>query len=556
MEEFKMMALEKWITILLFSSLLAFFSSSHGSANDFSCQNVTEIPILECQALVAYYTSTNGEFWIFSMPYQGNDWLTTNTPCDWYGVDCTVGHVTSLDLNANLGLSNMEGTIPPELSDLSFLVNLSLSSYGLSGQIPPELGNLKNLRTLALRWNSLSGQIPAELGNLTALRKLILESTQLSGPLPSTLGNLIHLEVLAIENNNLTGSIPPELDNLSSLKGLYLRNNGLNGPIPATFGNLLSLQSMDMSSNHLDGTLPPQVGNLANLKSLRLHHNQLTGSIPSEFGMLNSLQYLDLSHNQLSGPLPPTLGNLSALFGLSLNNNLLTGSLPAELGQLSTLLSLYLQHNPMLKGSLPDSFLMLNVLTFYFSTTSVCTPPDPDFVAWLSNIYNLEDSGILCTPAIAVSASGGELTSYDGSVHITFPAGAFTNTTIVTYTQLLALQVANLAPINPFFSLEATQNGAVITHTLTPMTITVIYEDGYPVISGTIQLYRQENEVWTADGINHISDIDNHLLSQASFLTWYGVFGETNRNYLPIIMNLYDRIPASITKFELASSLQ
>ena len=70
------------------------------------CDTQTQIPSLECQALVALYTSTNG-------PSRGNntDWLQTDTPCSRYGVDCVNNHVYSIVLNGNF----LSGPIPTEI---------------------------------------------------------------------------------------------------------------------------------------------------------------------------------------------------------------------------------------------------------------------------------------------------------------------------------------------------------------------------------------------------------------------------------------------------------
>src|SRR5512135_2368276 len=55
----------------------------------FDCSNVTGVPYVECQALVALYNSTNGAGWTHQ-----DGWLATTTPCAWYGVTCAAGHVT------------------------------------------------------------------------------------------------------------------------------------------------------------------------------------------------------------------------------------------------------------------------------------------------------------------------------------------------------------------------------------------------------------------------------------------------------------------------------
>ena len=53
---------------------------------------------------------------------------------------------------------------------------LSLGGNELTGSIPPELGNLTNLIELILRENQLSGNIPSEIGSLTNLIFLDLYS--------------------------------------------------------------------------------------------------------------------------------------------------------------------------------------------------------------------------------------------------------------------------------------------------------------------------------------------------------------------------------------------
>ena len=126
----------------------------------FDCATQTEIPQVECEALVALYNSTDGDNW-------SNDdgWLVTNTPCGWAGVISGGGHVFDLNLSSN----ELNGSIPPDLGNCSNLESLDLSSNDLSSKIPPELGNLNNLTSLDLASNDLSGSIPPELGNLSNL---------------------------------------------------------------------------------------------------------------------------------------------------------------------------------------------------------------------------------------------------------------------------------------------------------------------------------------------------------------------------------------------------
>ena len=184
---------------------------------------ITEIPAIEHQALVALYESTNGAGWTNKV-----GWLETNTPCSWYGVHCEGGTVFGLNFDGN----RLAGSIPPELGDLRNLTYLVFQGNWLSGNIPVELGNLYRLRILELNDNYLSGPIPPQLGELSDLVALNLHNNQLSGSIPEALGNLTSLRDLYLHENELVGKIPEELGKLHDLREMFLRHNQLNGPVP------------------------------------------------------------------------------------------------------------------------------------------------------------------------------------------------------------------------------------------------------------------------------------------------------------------------------------
>ena len=249
------------------------------------CELVTEIPIIECNALAALYHSTKGSSWA-----NKTGWLITNTPCSWYGITCSGGSVTEVHVPGN----------------------------NLNGSIPPELGNLTNLEFLEFTYNSdLTGGIPPELGNLTNLKKLHLGFCRLSGSIPAELGSLSNLTGLDLENNDLSGSIPPVLGNLTTLTYLQLDINQLTGYIPTSLGNLINLTYFWLSDNLLTGPIPPEFGNLTKMESLVLGGNPLTGSVPPELGNLTQLKGLGLYSTLLTGPIPDTLLNLTVLHGIN-----------------------------------------------------------------------------------------------------------------------------------------------------------------------------------------------------------------------------------------------
>lgn len=309
------------------------------------CDQVSEIPRTECDTLALLYNETNGPNW-----RRNTNWLATDTPCSWYGVSCTNGRVTGLDLDrngltgplpaelANLTLleqllltkNELTESIPSTLGTLGRLQELQLDDNNLAGAIPPELGGLTSLQGLLLHENDLTGPIPSELGGLTRLQRLNLSNNRLTGPIPSELGGLTNLVYLFLHSNDLTGTIPPELAGLNRLQTLHLGNNGLTGTIPPGFGlpalgtqqtRLISLTELLLNGNALTGTIPPELGNLTSLELLALHRNQLTGSIPDELGNLVNLKELRLSGNQLTGTLPDSLVGMDGMLILDLKGN-------------------------------------------------------------------------------------------------------------------------------------------------------------------------------------------------------------------------------------------
>ncbi|MEI2692708.1 MAG: hypothetical protein V9H69_24475 [Anaerolineae bacterium] len=295
----------------------------------FDCTAVTEIPQQECEALVAFYTSTDGDNW-----YNNSGWLHSMTPCSWFGVTCDAGHVSRLEMDQNY----LYGPLPPDIANLTELRVLSLTFTGLTGEIPAQIGDLTNLLRLDLSGDLLSGPIPATLGNLTNLEGLFLYYNQLSGPIPRELGKLVNLDRLILFHNQLSGPIPAELSLMSSLIFMDLAENQLSGSIPPSLGQLTNLCDLDLSFNHLTGALPPELGNLTRIGWCRSPAQTgpmgdvlrpTTGCIvgtnrPPSPGV----GYLAVTSNHLSGPVPVELGQLMDTSGLELSCNMFSGDLP------------------------------------------------------------------------------------------------------------------------------------------------------------------------------------------------------------------------------------
>ncbi|HMN29268.1 MAG TPA: hypothetical protein PKE45_14050, partial [Caldilineaceae bacterium] len=173
--------------------------AASATTGSFSCSEVGEIPLSECDALVTLYNSTTGANWT-----KKSGWLASNTPCSWYGISCTTGRVSSINLSSN----NLKGTIPSAV------------------------GSFPALTVLNLRANLLSGSIPSEIGNLTAVTQLTLSENQLTGPIPASVGNLVNMTAFWLHYNQLSGSLPAQMGSLTKLKRFGAIDNRLDGTIP------------------------------------------------------------------------------------------------------------------------------------------------------------------------------------------------------------------------------------------------------------------------------------------------------------------------------------
>jgi hypothetical protein len=184
MKQYDKGAVKQYRQVWLWLVLWVAFLPVTQAATD--CNTVTEIPVSECQSLLELYNSTNGAYW-----KNNTGWNQTNTPCSWFGVTCSVGHVTKIQFT-RICISDLSNIS----SDFS---GIDACGNGLIGQIPNL--NLPNLTALWLSDNQLSGNIP-HFSNLPKLTELWLDHNQLSGTIPNfTAFSLANLEYALFNNN-------------------------------------------------------------------------------------------------------------------------------------------------------------------------------------------------------------------------------------------------------------------------------------------------------------------------------------------------------------------
>jgi len=123
-----------------------------GTHRDFS-----NIPSIERQALQDLYESTDGAHWNYGSSSGGTHWSfddPTVNPCEerWYGVQCSNNRIIGLTLVG----SNLIGTIPESLSQLTMLMYLDLGGNLLIGRVPTTLCQIKSLVRVDLEGNSIA----------------------------------------------------------------------------------------------------------------------------------------------------------------------------------------------------------------------------------------------------------------------------------------------------------------------------------------------------------------------------------------------------------------
>ena len=300
--------------------------------------------VSDCNALLAALDKLRGSATL--------NWSTELAIDNWEGVvtSGTPKRITELNLSAK----QLNGVVPSELGNLTYLGVLNLSDNALTGEIPSEFARLSNLEGLLLANNRLSGQIPHDLTRIGNLSELRVSGNLFTGCIPDGLEDVEDNDLDTLENLPLCGEVdcssgsaveqPGDNEDLVSdcetlfelrdqLAGMAylnwsvhraidnwdgitvggspkrvtkieLNDMGLSGIVPAGLGDLEGLEVLALSGNELRGQIPSELGKLTNLKRLLLDGNQLSGEISPELAVLNNLVEARLSGNNLSRCIP------------------------------------------------------------------------------------------------------------------------------------------------------------------------------------------------------------------------------------------------------------
>ncbi|KAM3413369.1 hypothetical protein ACQJBY_004508 [Aegilops geniculata] len=318
------------------------------------------------------------------------------------------GFLGSLQSLTYLNLSNMHfrGRVPPQLGNLSKLVQLDIQNYFMYTYLYNDLyskdiswlSRLQSLQHLNMRYIDLSGVVdwfhtvsaipslavmilsscglnksntPTSLQhhNLTVLEELDLSYNPLnSSAAPNWFWDVTSLRSLLLDGCELTGAFPQELGNLTLLETFSIEGNNIKGMIPGTLKNMCNVRSLDFSNNNISGDITEVIDRLPNcswnnLQELILVGANLIGTALPFVSTLTSLNKLEVSFNQLSGSVLADISTLTNLTYLDLGGNNLSGLVPMEIGALKSLTYLDLGGNN-LSGLVPMEIGALKSLTY------------------------------------------------------------------------------------------------------------------------------------------------------------------------------------------------
>ncbi|KAJ6886684.1 receptor-like protein Cf-9 [Populus alba x Populus x berolinensis] len=294
--------------LLLAQFLCLLFFHSHSqpahSSSNFS-SSVQLCPVDQSLALLQFKNSFSMSSSPYGFPcYPPNRvlWKEGTDCCSWDGVTCNMktGHVIGLDL----GCTMLYGTLHSNntLFSLHHLQKLDLSRNDFNRSvISSSFGQFLHLTHLNLNSSNFAGQVPPEISHLSRLVSLDLSSNSEELMLePISFNKLAHnltqLRELYLGGVNMSLVVPRELpDNLfrrSNLQWLDLwSNEGLTGSFPQ-YNLSDALSHLDLSYTRISIHLEPDsTSYLKSVKKMYLNGCNFVGS---------NLVYLVTSLNSLS----------------------------------------------------------------------------------------------------------------------------------------------------------------------------------------------------------------------------------------------------------------
>ncbi|XP_072981675.1 receptor protein kinase WSS1-like [Typha angustifolia] len=226
--------------------------------------------------------------------------------------------IRSLYLNNQVSPEKLTGPIDV-IGAMADLKLVWLQSNGFTGPIP-DLSNLTSLESFKVRDNSLTGVVPPSLTSMSTLKNVTLSNNELQGPFPSFTATGVLADVDS--GNNFCKPTPGPCDArvatlleiaagfgyptelATSWKGNDPCGAGGGGWLGVSCDTAGAITVLNFPNKNFSGTISPEIANLTSLTKVILSNNRLHGSVPDSLATLPQLQLLDVTNNSLSGKVP------------------------------------------------------------------------------------------------------------------------------------------------------------------------------------------------------------------------------------------------------------
>ena len=395
-----------------------------------------QVPQSERDALIALYNATGGANWTHN-----DNWNTSNAVSSWHGV--TVENINGADHVTGISLSwnNLNGTLPNEMGDLTYLKRINLQGNNISGTIPATLSGLTGLEYVLISWNHFSGTFPDLSGN-TNLKSLYIAYNDFQfadlEPHFNAINNLIQsnngtfwyvpmnpvdveLSYDVVYGNNYTFTMPTV--NGTGVTYQWYRNDTIIPGATSQTYNITNAQHSDLGDYVCKASSPVIPDLTIDRNVIHLYGPVVQQDRDALIALYNSTDganwwnntnwlstqpvyewygvkmrgdrviEINLLYNNLNGTLPSEIGDLTELKSLNLsyngpyyNSGDLHGSIPTEIGNLSKLKELIINFCN-LTGNIPreiGSLIHLKKLELWYNQLSGSIPPE------IGNLTNLE----------------------------------------------------------------------------------------------------------------------------------------------------------------------
>jgi len=372
---------------------VGFMAFSHTYAASLDCATASNInvPVIECQALLEFYDSTNGSWWT-----DNTNRDTDTDVCTWYGILCEEvlwqDRVTSISMASNW----LNGILPASLSNLAHIKNFQVSSNlwltwslqssrsawtnienfiipntNIGGSLPSERSARENIEYFIVPSTNISGELPASWSSWTSIYEFNASSTNISGELPGSWSSWTSIYEFRIMGTNIGGSLPSERSSWENIFFFSLSDNNISGELPASWSSWTSIYSFGLLNNNIGGSLPSERSAWTGIHSIDLSNNNIGGSLPSERSAWTNIQSIYLPNNNIGGSLPASWSSWTSVQSIELSSNDISWFLPASRYAFSTIQNFNLSDNR-IYGYVPQDWMDFLSPEYKFVLTNNC----------------------------------------------------------------------------------------------------------------------------------------------------------------------------------------